>query len=812
MEICVSDKLIIVESPTKIKSIKKIVGNDYDFSASVGHIRDLPKKKLGVDVENCFEPTYEIMPGKKKVIRTLSNDVKSHDIIYLACDPDREGEAIAWHIKESLNIPEDRYFRITTNEITQEGVQQALANPRKISMNMVNAQQARRIMDRLVGYRISPLLWKKIKSGLSAGRVQSIAVKLIVQREKEIEAFNPEEYWQIDAECTKNSSDFADTVFSAALKKKNDKKIHIADQSQADSITEELSKLPFIVDKVKKKKTTSSPYPPYRTSTLQRRAASYLKFSAKKTMVIAQQLYEGVDLGPQGSTALITYMRTDSTRISESALHQCRSFIEQEYGPEYVPDKPRYFKRQQRAQEAHEAIRPTDVNIIPENIEKYVSADQYQLYSLIWNQFVASQMNNAIFNSTTLIIRAGQYTLTAQGREMVFGGYTKLTGSVKKDIDKQHIPPLETGEKLNVLSINPSQHFTKPPKRYTQASLIRTLEKEGIGRPSTYAAIVSTIQSRNYVSLKKGSFYATLLGKTVTEKLDKYFIDIMDVSFTARMEEELDDIAEAKRNWVDVLKDFYERFSAQLIKARQNMKSTKGDEAQKTEYTCGQCGRIMVIRWGRNGPFLGCEGYFDPDVQCTFTMEINDDGTLKKDLSGPLEGVEYKGSPVCIKRGKYGYYLEAENGDTAPVPQHTDIEKLDAEQTANLFEASKRQNNVLGTLEDGSEVHLKTGKYGPYIQVIKDGTKKNISLQRKTDLASFSLDDARSIMSLPRILGNHPESEEPITLKYGKYGPYVNCGKENRSVKNIPLDDVTLEYALELLAQKPKRRRRKKKE
>ncbi len=801
-----SDKLIIVESPTKIKSIKKIVGKDYDLAASVGHIRDLPQKKLGVDLENDFSPQYTMLKGKEKVISELRKQATGHKEIYLACDPDREGEAIAWHLKEALAIPEERLFRITTNEITKEGVLEALNNPRTINMDKVNAQQARRILDRLVGYKISPLLWKKIKSGLSAGRVQSVAVKLIVEREKEIRAFKPEEYWTIDAECMKNGDE--STVFTANLAKKNGNAVSIPDQKSADAIVSELGEHPFTVSELKRKKIKSHPYPPFKTSTMQRRASIMHNFSASKTMRVAQQLYEGIEIGSQGSTGLITYMRTDSTRVADSALEQVRTYIEEEYGKDYLSPEVRQYEKDDRAQDAHEAIRPTNVELTPDSIEEYLSPEQYKLYRLIWNQFVTSQMSDALYNSTSVTIDCGPYQFKAQGREMVFDGYTKVLGAVKTKLDKQHIPQLEKGEELSVRKIDPEQHFTKPPSRYSQATLIKMLEKEGIGRPSTYSTIISTITNRNYVRIEKNAFHATLLGITVTERLEEYFSDIMDVTFTANFENKLDAIAEAQADWIEVLHDFYNPFSKDLETALSNMKSTKGEDAQRTIYKCKECGKTLVIRWGKNGPFLGCEGFFDKENKCSYTAEMNEDGTMKEISSGPIEGAEYEGSPIYLKNGRYGYYFETETGIRAALPRTINPEDVTPEIAVQTVTDKMKSEEPLCTLENGDIVYYKVGRYGPYFQVTNGDDKRNIALPRTFNKEEASDEEVTLLVSLPKAIGDHPETGEEITLNFGKYGGFVKSGDKTHSIGSMNLTEVDVEKAVELLA-KPKKKKKK---
>ncbi|MFH1708050.1 MAG: type I DNA topoisomerase [Planctomycetota bacterium] len=803
------DKLIIVESPAKVKSIKKIVGADYDIAATVGHIRDLPAKELGVDIEADFAPTYVTLPGKMKVVAALKKAVGKHTIVYLASDPDREGEAIAWHAKELLKLPEARYFRITTNEITREGVLAALAAPRKLNMDLVNAQQARRVLDRLVGYQISPILWRKIRRGLSAGRVQSVTVKLVVVREREIKAFKCEEYWKVDALCAKRAAEPQATPFTAHLIKRDNAKLAIPDQTAADAITAELRAARFTVAEVHRKQTASNPAPPFKTSTMQRKAANALHFSAKKTMTVAQQLYEGVELGAKGSTGLITYMRTDSTNIAESALAQVREYIGREYGANYVPAAARQFRAGKLAQEAHEAIRPTDVTLTPDAVEPHLTGEQFRLYRLVWEQFVASQMAPAAYNATTVFIAAGRYTLTAQGREMLFDGYTRVAGMVKTEMDRQHIPTLAEGEEIDAREIIPSQHFTKPPARYTQATLIKTLEELGIGRPSTYATIISTIQDRQYVSLEENAFHATLLGTMVTERLEQHFKDVMDVNFTARMEASLDDIAEAKKDWVAVLREFYTSFARDLAEAQLAMKSTKGDEAEISDHKCATCGRPMVLKVGRQGPFLGCTGYADLANRCTFTMPLDDNGAVRSNAPRPIEGALYEGRQIFLRRGRFGPYLATEDGLTGRLPKGVEPEAVTAAQAVEIIAGRAASDTPLGTLPDGTTVYAKKGRFGPYIQAVKGTERRNLPLPRGRDITTITLTEVAAIASLPRLLGPHPDDGAPVNLQYGRFGPYLVWGDRSCSIGDRPLDTLALAEAVTMLKEAPERPRRR---
>ncbi|HHD11229.1 MAG TPA: type I DNA topoisomerase, partial [Deltaproteobacteria bacterium] len=581
--------LVIVESPAKARTINKYLGKDFRVMASIGHIKDLPKNKLGVDIDKDFEPHYEIIRGKAKVIKELKKASKDADIIFLGPDPDREGEAIAWHIKEVLNGRREGIIkRVLFNEITEKGIKEAIAHPTEIDKNKVDAQQARRVLDRLVGYQVSPLLWEKVRMGLSAGRVQSVAVRLICEREREIESFVPQEYWSITAIFD---------GFEAKLVKKDGKKITISTEEEAKSIVSELKGETFKVEEIEQKQRKRNPAPPFITSRLQQEASRRLGFSAQKTMVIAQQLYEGVDLGEEGPTGLITYMRTDSHRIAPEAIQAVRGYIEKTYGKEYLPKKPNVYKSKKTAQEAHEAIRPTNMKYTPEYVKPYLTEDQWKLYELIWKRFVASQMHHAILDQTRVSIGAGKYTFQAVGTVVRFHGFTILyeEKTDEESEEEKKLPPLEKDMVLKLLDLVARQHFTQPPPRYTEASLIRELEEKGIGRPSTYALILSTIQDRGYVVKEKGRLKPTELGFLVTELLVKSFPDILNVQFTAHLEEELDRVEEGKLKWIDVIKEFYSRFREDLERAKEEMQTIKGQE-EPTDIPCKKCGRMMVIK------------------------------------------------------------------------------------------------------------------------------------------------------------------------------------------------------------------------
>ena len=619
-----SKPLIIVESPAKTKTLKNFLGGKYNVEASMGHVRDLPKKELGVDVEHRFKPTYVVIPERKSIITRLREATSKADQVYLATDPDREGEAIAWHLAEALKLSGAK--RITFNEITSRAVKEALEHPHDINEKLVDAQQARRVLDRLVGYKLSPLLWVKVKKNLSAGRVQSVAVRLICDREREIESFVKEEYWSITAELTKLTEE---KPFSAKLIEKDGNKIKPANESEAKSILTDLEGASYVVKEVTEKEQRRHPAAPFITSTLQQEASRKLKFSNKKTMSVAQDLYEGVDLGSEGSVGLITYMRTDSPRIAGEAIAQAREFIQSEYGKAYVPEAPRQYKTKKAAQDAHEAIRPTSVFRRPEDIEKFLSPDQFRLYKLIWQRFLASQMETWLVKLTTADIQAKDYLFRATSTITLFPGFTILytegtdngNGNDKDEGENQQLPELAKDEVLRLLGLMPKQHFTQPPPRYNRATLVKALEEKGIGRPSTYAAIISTIQDREYVVLDDRKFMPTELGCVVTDLLVKHFPEVMDVEFTAGMETKLDDIEEGDLGWVKVLSEFWGPFNATLEEAKTTMESVK-KPAVETGEPCPNCGKPLVIREGRFGPFVSCSGY--PKCKTIVRKELGD--------------------------------------------------------------------------------------------------------------------------------------------------------------------------------------------
>ncbi|GIP36799.1 DNA topoisomerase 1 [Paenibacillus sp. J31TS4] len=602
-----ADSLVIVESPAKAKTIGKYLGSKYIVKASMGHIRDLPKSQIGVDVESNFEPRYITIRGKGSVLKELKDASKKVKKVYLAADPDREGEAIAWHLAHYLEVEDTAPCRVVFNEITKQAVKDAFKTPRPINIDLVNAQQARRILDRLVGYKISPLLWKKVKKGLSAGRVQSVAVKLINDRENEIKDFVPEEYWSITTLLEAEGSQFEAKFYGVA-----GEKTELPNEEIVSGILKRIENAPFVVQEVKEKERLRNPSAPFITSTLQQEAARKLNFRASKTMSVAQQLYEGIELGKEGTVGLITYMRTDSTRISPVAQEEAAGYIAGKYGSEYVPESPRnYMKKKSGAQDAHEAVRPSSVLREPDSIKEYLSRDQFRLYKLVWERFVASQMASAILDTMTVDIAADDVVFRAVGSKVKFPGFMKVyiegndDGTTEED---KLLPPLKEGAKLNQVSIEPKQHFTQPPPRYTEARLVRTLEERGIGRPSTYAPTLETIQKRGYVALEEKKFVPTELGELVIELMEEFFPEILDVEFTAHMEDELDQVEEGTEDWVKVLDSFYQTFEKRLEVAEEEMKEIEIQD-EVSDVVCEKCGEQMVYKMGRFGKFLACSGF-----------------------------------------------------------------------------------------------------------------------------------------------------------------------------------------------------------
>ncbi len=724
-----SKNLVIVESPAKAKTINKYLGSDYTVMASIGHIKDLPAKDLGVDVDNDFEPTYEIIPDKKKrnnkkTVSELKKAAKISEAIYLAADPDREGEAICQHLAEELTKRNKKpVYRVMFNEITKSAIEDAFKDPKAVDENLVNAQQARRILDRLVGYKVSPILWKTIGGRLSAGRVQTVAVRMIVDREREIEAFRKTEYWSVVA----GLAAALPPSFESKLRLVDDKTVkmgkfdedlkdsetHIKDEKTAKSIVEEAGNQDFVVEDVKKKERKRNPTPPFITSKLQQDAARRYGFSVKKTMIVAQKLYEGVELGSEGAVGLITYMRSDSTRVSADALENVRGFIDQNYGDKYLPKKAKNYQTKKDSQDAHEAIRPTDTNRTPESLKKFLSPEALKLYTLIWQRFVASQMTAALFDRTTIDIKAGRFGFRSTGSVQKFDGFLKVYEEARSSTSKGDddadlaLPAVEPGQVLKLNEITPNQHFTDPPPRYSEATLVKALEEQGIGRPSTYAAIMTTIQSREYVEKIEKRFHPTALGTTVNDLLVESFDDLFNTTYTARMEDRLDEIEAGTLDWRKALKGFYERFSKDLEDAKENIKGKK-KQSIPTDEVCEKCNAGMVIKFGRYGQFLACENY----PECKNTREIAkksdpDSETESESESEEIPVCELCGKEMNLKRGRYGAFY----GCTG-YPECKNIRKIakgDQKPVAPPVELDEE------CPKDGAKLVRRTGRFGEFV-------------------------------------------------------------------------------------------------
>lgn len=771
--------LVIVESPAKAKTIARFLGKDYEVTASMGHIRDLPKSDLGIAVDDDFKPDYEITKEKAKVVGDIKKKIAKETLVWIATDEDREGEAIGWHLVQALKLKDKAVKRIVFHEITKGAILAAIANPRTIDQNLVDAQQARRVLDRLVGYELSPLLWKKIKYGLSAGRVQSVAVRLIVEREREILAFRSEEYWKITADLQKTSGG---DVFSAYLLKYEGEKFACDNAARAEAILSHLKEQSFQVRTVTRREVKKTPPPPFTTSTLQMDAARKLGFSVKKTMMVAQRLYEGVDIGETGITGLITYMRTDSVNLAQSALEQIKNFIVGDYGRDFALASPRFYKSKKGAQEAHEAIRPTDISFTPERAQKYLDKDQSKLYALIWKRSLACQMAAAILDKVSVDIVAGKGLLRAAGQTVKFSGYLSVYQEGRDAIESNDendddnaervLPPLHEGEGLRPERLTPTQHFTKPPARYTEASLVKKLEEEGIGRPSTYAPTISTIVTRGYVEKEQRQLRPTDMAMLVTDLLTEHFQDIVDYRFTARMEDDLDAIAAGKKKWVPVVDEFYHPFHATVEKKEKTL--TK-EQALK-ERVLGrdsESGQEVVARYGRFGAFV-----------------------------------------------QLGNFSKEEVKEMTEKPRRASLPRGAFFETITLAEALKCLSlpRKLGENEGGEAVIVNTGRFGPYLKV----GERNVSLPAEADPYTITLaaalavaaqaDKIREDSKTPlKEIGADPESGKQILLKNGRFGPYVTDGKTNASIgkrSGIDPEKITLAEAADLLAKKrraPKR-------
>ncbi len=753
--------LVIVESPAKAKTIGKYLGKDFTVKASVGHIMDLPKSKLGVDIEKDFEPSYIQIKGKAKVVNELKAAAKKSDRILIATDPDREGEAIAAHVAEvvSKSVDPDAVYRVLFNEITKKAILQAIEQPGKIDGNKVDAQQARRVLDRLVGYQISPILWKKVRRGLSAGRVQSVAVRLICEREDEIRAFKPEEFWSLTALL----EGAAPPQFEAKLLKKDEEKLRVKNNDEVQTILTALENKPYTVTRVEKKERRRNPVPPFTTSKLQQEAGRKLGFTARRTMGIAQSLYEGVDVGNEGAVGLITYMRTDATRVSKEAQDEARELIASKYGKDYLPAEPPVYKSAKSAQEAHEAIRPTSSLREPDAIKQYLEPDQFKLYKLIWNRFVASQMNPAVIDQTSADITAGGYVFRATGSVVKFPGFMAVYIEEKSedqqpqddDSGEAVLPPLSEGETLKLIKLDPKQHFTQPPPRYSEALLVKTLEEKGIGRPSTYAAIISTIQDRDYVTKVENKFRPTELGELINKLLIEHFANILDVAFTARMEEDLDKIEEGSMKWVAAVRDFYDPFAKDLEAALAGMKDFKAEQVP-TDIACDKCGKPMIVKWGRNGQFLACSGY--PDCKNTKPFIRTESGEIQAAPEETTDELCPKcNSPMVVKRGRFGKFLACSR---YPECNHT-------------------QGMSTGVLcpEDGGKIVERRSRFGKMFYSCANYPNCKFAVWYKP---------------VPRPC---PQCGAPfLTEKFSKKtGPYIACYKKECGYKEAPAADVPAE-------------------
>jgi len=757
-------KLVIVESPAKAKTIGRYLGAGYDVQATMGHIRDLPTKDIGIDIDHDFKPSYEVLPGRKKVVSALKKKAADAELIYLAPDLDREGEAIAWHVKEALRVPDEKAFRVTFNEITKSAIERAFHSPGKISFDKVNAQQARRVLDRLVGYQISPILWRKIPkvsaNNLSAGRVQSVAVRLIVDREREVEAFKSEEYWRIIALLAAET-----TEFKAELELKNGAEFKVPNEAAANNVLAELNGAKYVVASLDTRETKSNPSPPFTTSTLQQAASTNLRFPAKKTMMLAQHLYEGIELGPDGPVALITYMRTDSVRISDDAIAAVRKYIGEAHGPKYLPGQPRQHRSKGKTQEAHEAVRPTYIERTPESVKQYLSNDQYKLYDLIWRRTIASQMAAAVFKVTTANISAGAYTFVAKGRVVVFPGHTALAAA---ESDSEGIlPDLSVGQELRLVSLDPSQRFTQPPPRYTEAALVKTLEKEGIGRPSTYATIISTIQDRGYVRQENRLFYPTPLGVFVTDKLVKHFPKILDVKFTAHMEEELDEVESGDMDWVAVMKEFYGPFERSLKAAGEEM-----TPFEETEATCPQCGKPLVKRLSKGGLFLGCSGY--PD--CNYTQNLTVTGaSIEADLEG--KKCPKCGSALALRSGQRGPFV----GCTG-YPDCTYTADVDNPEGGVVSQAPVEGGESMSNAPEricpdcGKPLVVRTGKRGQFWGCTGYPKCRHTEPLAESEEAKSAAGTAEGgAQGEPQVEKKCPNCGKTLVVKTGRRGPFLAC-------------------------------------
>lgn len=777
-----SKKLVVVESPAKAKTIKKILGKDFDVKASVGHIRDLKskgwgKKAFGIDIENGYKPQYSVIKGKEKTVAELKDAAAKADEVYLAPDPDREGEAIAWHLKEIMELDNEKAKRITYQAITPKAVREAVDSPREINMDLVHSQWGRRVLDRLVGFSLSPFLWKKVAKNLSAGRVQSVAVRIVVEREREIQAFEPVEFWKILAQLTPNAKK---DKFEAALVRWDGKKFALGEEiasseENANNIKSALENAEYQISSIDKKKVSSRPQPPFITSTLQQAASTQLRFGTSKTMSVAQKLYEGIELEKGTVSGLITYMRTDSTRIAPEAIEEAREHIKLNYGDEFLPKEPRIFSSSKNAQDAHEAIRPTSVAMTPDMLAPFVTAEQLKLYTLIWRRFVASQMTPAKYEITTLTIKADKGEFEAKGRVTVFDGYTVLIkdGEKKSETEDnryQKLPKLSEEDILKLLELAASQHFTKPPARYSEASLVKALEKEGIGRPSTYAPIIKTIRDRGYVRLEKRAFWATELGFAVNDILVQNFEDIMELKFTAEMENGLDRIEQGEQDWVELIDGFYKPFAEKLEKAIEEapaLKNKKWDGDEK----CPKCEGDLVVRYSRNGAFLGCTNFPDCNGLIAMPGETSDEDA--ENIAAPDVDCPTCGKPMNLKTSRYGkkFFACSDYPDCKTT--------LSADKDGQPIELPKIERDCE---KCGSKMEVKMGRRGPFLACSSYPDCKN----------TLPIDKDGNVIVLPVIEGEVCEKcGGEMIVKTGRRGPFLACSNfpKCKNAKPIPKKD-----------------------
>jgi DNA topoisomerase-1 len=784
--------LVIVESPAKAKTINKYLGKQYVVKASLGHIKDLPKRDLAVDIEHGFEPRYEVIEGKRKLITELKQTARNVQDVYLAADPDREGEAICYHLQEELRDSKNgpKIYRVMFNEITKRAIEKAFERPMQVNVNLVDAQQARRVLDRLVGYKISPLLWDKVRRGLSAGRVQTVALRLIVEREREIRAFVPKEYWTLDADLNAKKP----PLLSTRLIRLNDQPVEIGSQEASDAVLAALEGAEYVVKSVGTREKKRNPVAPFITSTLQQESSRKLRFSVKRTMMLAQRLYEGVEIGKEGAVGLITYMRTDSTRVSDDAIADVRHYIGERYGAPYLPDGPNVYKSKKDAQDAHEAIRPTSMAYTPEVVERFLHEDEMKLYRLIWNRFVACQMTPAVFDQTTIDVAATgkdgvEYVFRATGSVEKFDGFLKVYKEGKDAPDeedeemKHKLPVVEQGEVLKLKGLRPEQHFTEPPPRYNEATLVKRLEADGVGRPSTYASILSTIQEREYVKKDAGRFIPTELGMVVTDLLLESFDDIFDVKYTARMEEELDEIEDGKLDWRSAMSEFYERFEKDLEHAGVHMTDVKRME-KPTDLTCEKCGKPLVIKWGKHGSFLACTGYPDFSPRA---MEA-DFGKLQQEASKRQERVAVERQKRIEKlKAKYpGHAIDwSEEGGWRLFPIDMEVRNVPKELKKIDEALGERRAKDKEFLEGRIEKMTARQKQIPTFYELKvEDTPAGpaVTWQTKPDLCTYTRELTVDLPDIDKVdLSEQGEEEycencgRPMVLKKGRFGTFFAC-------------------------------------